>query len=109
MKTTTRSNVITLEEARRRDREIPPIWRKVRGMLKGRTRLDPVEIRRRMPGEWGRHMDGQIPAIWGRVFGMMKGKRRVDPVKVQRELRREAGQRLRRQAKVSRKKHAARH
>ena len=109
MKTTNRSNVITLEEARRRDREIPPIWRKVRGMFKGRTRLDPMEIQRRMRGEWGRQTDGEIPAIWGKVFGMMKGKRRADPVKVQRELRRGAEQRLRRQVRLGKKKHVARH
>ena len=60
MKTTARNNVITIEETRRRDREIPPIWCKVRGMLKGRTRLDPVEIQRRMRAGWGKRLRRQV-------------------------------------------------
>ena len=109
MKTTARNNIITIEEARRRGREIPLIWRKAQELLKGKFTGDPVAYQRRVRGEWERQTDGEIPAIWGKVFGMMKGKRRVHPVKVQRELRRGAEQRLRRQVKLGSKKHVARH
>ena len=98
-----------MEEARRRDREIPQAWLDVIGILKGKRKISALAYQRKIRAEWDRRTSSEIPAIWKKVFGMMKGKRRVDPVKVQRAMRRETEERLRRQIKLGRKSHASRH
>ena len=60
MKTTNRNNVITLEEARRRGREIPPIWRKAQELLKGKFTGDPVMYQRRIRKESETRLHRQI-------------------------------------------------
>ena len=107
MKATLPSNVITVEEATRRAREIPQAWGNAVGILKGKRKTSALEYQQQIRA--GGRGNGEIPAIWKKVFGMMKGKRRLDPVKAQRKMRAEAEKRLRRQVRLGRKKHVARH
>lgn len=57
---TTRNNVITIDEARRRAAKIPPIWDKVFGMMKGKRRVDPVKVQRRLRTETGKRLRRQV-------------------------------------------------
>ena len=100
---------MTAEEAARRDKKDLAVWRKARGILKGKLNMDPLVYQKRVRHGWDGHTSNQIPAIWDKVFGMMKGKRKLDPGKVQRQMRKGAGKRLARQMKLGRAKHASRH
>lgn len=56
MKTATRTNVITIEEARRRDRVIPKAWLDVIGILKGKRKISALAYQRKIRAEWNRSL-----------------------------------------------------